>query len=83
MVEVLIHSVLVIVALVLFVLSVLSYRKDKHPRFKFVFLAFGAVFIRQLYLLYSVITSGGHGAASLFDGLDLIALLLFFWAVKS
>jgi hypothetical protein len=83
MVEVLIHSVLVLVGLVLVVLSGLSYQKDKHPRFKYVLFAFGAVLIRQIYLLYAVVTSGGHGLAPFFDGLDFLALVLFFLAVKS
>jgi H+/Cl- antiporter ClcA len=83
MVEVLIHSVLVLAALVLFVLAGMSYRKDRHPRFRYVLFAFGAVLVRQIYLLYAVVTSGGHGLAPFFDGLDFLALVLFFLAVKS
>jgi hypothetical protein len=77
------HIILSLTALVLFILSALSYWKDRHPRFRWVCLAFATFLLRQLYVLRTVFAGHEHGLPLVTDTLDLITIVLFFLAVKA
>lgn len=78
-----IHIVLVLVALALFGVAAKSYASDKHPRFKWIMLAFGVFMISQIYLLVTAFIFGTHGSEVINDIADLLTLGLFLMAMKS
>jgi hypothetical protein len=81
--ELFIHGALECIALALLVLAGISYARDRHPRFRYVFLAFLIFFLRQSYMLWSVFATGVHGAPLITDILDVVMVTLFLLAVKA
>jgi hypothetical protein len=81
--EILIHGTLTLIALALFALAAKSYWRDRHPRFRYVCLAFAVFLCRQLYMLIMAIASAQHGLPLITDTLDVIMVVLFLLAVKS